>query len=52
MSVSSFAAAAPLQTADDPFQLVLERHMQMGYEVRLIQCSSVFASSLIRRLRL
>ena len=26
--------AAPLQTVDDPWQLVLERYMQMGYDVR------------------
>lgn len=34
--------AAPHQPVDDPFQLVLERYMQMGYEARLallLQCS-------------
>ncbi len=34
--------AAPQQPVDDPFQLVLERYMQMGYEARLAvlpQCS-------------
>lgn len=35
-AAGSSVAAAPLQAVDDPFQLVLERYMQMGYEVRVI----------------
>lgn len=38
--VGGATAAAPLQTVDDPFQLVLERYMQMGYEV-LLQLTGV-----------
>lgn len=38
------AAHAPLQVVDDPFQLVLERYMQMGYEVGAVCCLRKSAS--------
>ena len=38
------AAHASLQVVDDPFQLVLERYMQMGYEVGAVCCLRKSAS--------